>query len=62
MDKSRLVILRVDKLYMVIPLTMTKIEVKLRNVLINEKPKLDGLSRFMQFYINNFTSPIVSKE
>ena len=50
-DKSKLVILRVDKLFFVIPLTMTKIEVKLRNVIINEKPKFDGLARFMQFYL-----------
>jgi hypothetical protein len=47
LDKSKLVILRIDRLFLVIPLTMTKIEIKLRNVLINEKPKLDGLARFM---------------
>lgn len=58
LDKSKLVVLRVDKLFLVIPLTMTKIEVKLRNVLINEKSKLDGLARFMHFYLNNFTSPL----
>jgi hypothetical protein len=57
-DKSKLIVIRVDKLFLVIPLTMTKIEVKLRNVLINEKPKLDGLARFMHFYLQNFTSPL----
>ena len=40
-------------MFLVIPLTITKIEVKLRNVLINEKPKLEGLSRFMSFYLNS---------
>lgn len=35
LDKSKLVIIRLDKLYMVVPFTMTKIEVRMRNVLIN---------------------------
>ena len=50
-DKSKLIVLAVDGLYLVIPLTVTKVETRLRNVFINLKPKLDGLARFMQFYI-----------
>lgn len=57
-DKSKLVILKLDKLYLVIPLTLTKVETKLRNVFINQRPKLDGLARFMQFYLKTFASPI----
>jgi hypothetical protein len=53
LDKSRLVVLRVDKMFLVIPLTITKVETRLRNVLINGKPKFDGLSRFMQFYLQS---------
>ncbi len=56
MDKSKLIILKVDKLFLVIPLTLTKVETRLRNVFINSKPKLDGLSRFMQFYLQTFVS------
>ena len=52
LDKSRLVVMRVDKMFLVIPLTITKVETRLRNVLINGKPKFDGLSRFMQFYLS----------
>lgn len=57
-DKSKVVVIKLDRLFLVIPLTITKVEVKLRNVLINEKPKLDGLARFMNFYLSNFTSPL----
>ena len=48
--------MKVDKLFLVIPLTITKVETRLRNVLINAKPKFDGLARFMQFYLSNFVS------
>ena len=61
-DKSKVVVIKLDRLFMVIPLTITKVEVKLRNVLINEKPMMDGLARFMNFYLNNFTSPIKSSD
>jgi hypothetical protein len=54
-----MVILKVDKLYVVIPMTITKVETKLRNVFINEKPKFDGLARFMSFYLSTFTSPVI---
>ena len=35
-DKSKLMIIKADKLFVVIPLTVTKVETKLRNVFINE--------------------------
>ena len=56
-DKSKLLILKVEKLFLVIPLTLTKVETRLRNVLINSKPKFDGLSRFMEFYLKTFVVP-----
>ena len=57
-DKSKLVIIKLDKMYLVIPMTITKVETKLRNVLINEKPKMEGLARFLNFYLNTFVSPV----
>ena len=54
MDKSKIVLLKVDKLFVVIPMTITKVETRLRNVFINEKPKFDGLARYMQFYLSTF--------
>ena len=59
-DKSKLVIIKLDKMYLVIPMTITKVETKLRNVLINEKPKMEGLARFLNFYLNTFVSPVQS--
>ena len=59
-DKSKLIIIRLDKLYFVLPLTITKVETKLRNVIINEKPKLEGLAKFMEFYLATFCSPIAT--
>ena len=61
LDKSKLVLLKVDKLFIVIPLTLTKVETRLRNVFINGKPKFDGLARFMQFYLQTFVSPVVNQ-
>lgn len=53
-----MVVLKLDKLYIAVPLKLTKVEVRLRNVILNEKPKLDGLARFMHFYLNNICSPL----
>jgi hypothetical protein len=52
LEKSKLMLLKLDNMYLVVPLTLNKIEVKTRNVLINSKPKLDGLSKFLRFYLD----------
>lgn len=49
-------VVKCDRLYLVIPLTVTKVETRLRNVFINLRPKLDGLTRFMQFYLQQHAS------
>lgn len=59
-DKSKLIILKVDKLFLIIPLTVTKVETRLRNVIINGKPKFEGLSRFMQFYLSTIANSTAS--
>lgn len=53
LDKSKLVIVRLHKLYVVIPFTITKIEIRVRNVLINIRPKLAGIAAFVQFYLDS---------
>lgn len=50
-DKSKLVILKLRKLYIVIPFTMAKIEVRVRNVMINQRQKMEGIERFVDFYL-----------
>lgn len=37
MDKSKLVVLRLMRLYIVIPFTLAKIEVRVRNVMLNQR-------------------------
>lgn len=50
-DKSKLVILKLRKLYIVLPFTMAKIEVRVRNVMINQRKKMEGIERFVEFYL-----------
>jgi len=50
-DKSKLVILKLGKLYIVIPFTMAKIEVRVRNVMINQRHKMEGISIFVELYL-----------
>jgi hypothetical protein len=47
LDKSKVVIIRLHKLYMTIPFTVSKIEVRVRNILINVRPKLAGIASFV---------------
>jgi hypothetical protein len=37
---------------MVIPFTISKIEARVRNILINVRPKLAGIATFLQFYLD----------
>jgi hypothetical protein len=55
-DKSKLVILRLRQLYVVLPFTMAKIEVRVRNLLINQRKKMEGIERFVEFYLNQLDS------
>jgi hypothetical protein len=47
LDKSKIIIVRLHKLYMVIPFTISKIEARVRNILINVRPKLTGIASFL---------------
>jgi hypothetical protein len=51
LDKSKLVVLKLKKLFVVIPFTMSRIEVRVRNVMLNERKKMEGISRFVEFYL-----------
>ena len=53
LDKSKVVIIRLHKLYMTIPFTISKMEVRIRNILINVRPKLAGIASFVQFYLDS---------
>ena len=46
-------VIKLDKVFIVIPYTVSKIELRMRNILINHRPVLDGISHFMNFYLIN---------
>jgi len=50
-DKSKIVIVQLGLLSLILPFTITKIEVRMRNVLINQRNKMESISRFLQFYL-----------
>ncbi len=52
LDKSKLLLLRLENIFVVVPFTITKIEVRMRNMIINMRPKFEAISRFTQIYID----------
>ena len=54
MEKSKLIIFSVGNLFIIIPFKVTKIEVRMRNVIINTRPKFEAISKFIGIYLNAF--------
>ena len=52
LDKTKLFILKLSKLYIILPFAITKIEVRMRNVVINSNPKFEAISKFIDFYLD----------
>lgn len=57
-----MVILKLGKLYIVIPFTMAKIEVRVRNVMINQRHKMEGISTFVELYLQQQEIVRISNE
>ena len=53
LDKAKLVCVKLDKVFMIVPYTISKIEIRMRNILVNNRQLLDGISHFMSFYLVN---------
>lgn len=53
LEKAKVIVIKLDKVFIVIPYTVSKIELRMRNILINNRPVLDGISHFMNFYLIN---------
>jgi hypothetical protein len=51
LEKAKVICLKLDKVFMVIPYTISKIEIRMRNIMINNRHLLDGISHFMNFYL-----------
>jgi len=47
LDKAKLVCVKLDKVFLIIPYTISKIETRMRNLMINNRDILDGISHFM---------------
>ena len=53
LDKAKMVCLKLDKIFLIIPYTVSRIEIRMRNILINNRETLDAISHFMNFYLVN---------
>ena len=55
LDKSKMLILQLERIFVIVPFTMAKIEVRMRNMIINMRPKFEAISRFTQIYLEVYT-------
>lgn len=53
LEKAKVIVVKLDKVFIVIPFTISKIELRMRNIIINNRHVLEGISHFMNFYITN---------
>lgn len=53
LEKAKVIVIKLDKVFIVLPFTVSKIELRMRNVIINNRHILEGISHFMNFYIIN---------
>lgn len=53
LEKAKVIVIKLDKVFIVVPYTVSKIELRMRNILINNRTVLDGISHFMNFYLIN---------
>jgi hypothetical protein len=49
----KIIVVKLDKIFILIPYTISKIEIRMRSILINNKNIMDGISHFMNFYLLN---------
>jgi len=63
LKKAKLVCLKLDKSFVIIPYTFSKIELRMRNILANNRKTMDSISHFMAFYLVNkqFQTRLMSK-
>ena len=53
LSKAKLVCVKLDKIFLIIPYTYSKIELRMRNLMTNNRDTLDAISHFMNFYLVN---------
>ena len=53
LDKVKMICVKLDKIFIIIPYTYSKIEIRMRNLMINNRNVLDGIQHFMNFFLIN---------
>jgi len=53
LEKAKIIVIKLDKVFIVLPFTISKIELRMRNIIINNRHILEGISHFMNFYLVN---------
>ena len=51
LDKSKMLMLKLENIHVMVPFTIAKIEVRMRNVIINMRPRFEAISRFTSIYL-----------
>lgn len=54
LEKMKIIVVKLDKIFILIPYTVSKIEIRMRSILVNNKNVMDGISHFMNFYLLNY--------
>mmetsp|Transcript_43105 Transcript_43105/g.57024 ORF Transcript_43105/g.57024 Transcript_43105/m.57024 type:complete len:83 (+) Transcript_43105:696-944(+) len=62
LDKSKMLILKLEKIFIIVPFTIAKIEVRMRNMIINMRPKFEAISRFTQVYLDVYADQIKTEK
>lgn len=53
LNKAKLVCIKLDKMFVLVPYTYSKIELRMRNMLMNNRLLLDQISHFTHFFLVN---------
>ena len=55
LDKSKMIVLKLESIFVIVPFTIAKIEVRMRNMIINMRPKFEAISRFTKIYLDVYS-------
>ena len=62
LDKSKILILKLENIFVIVPFTIAKIEVRMRNMIINMRPKFEAISRFTKIYLEIYSEQARSEK
>ena len=62
LDKSKMLIIKLERIYVIVPFTIAKIEVRMRNMIINMRPKFEAISRFTSVYLDVYAEQVKTEK